>query len=134
MRLELAVTAVLIFSGCALASAAVPGFHALGIPLFAEADTSAIPDWMKGYGVLISSAIGPLFTVWWAWYMTTKRLPEIEKEHNERVDGLIINFREDIKGFWIEKRADDRNLTDAINDFREAVASSKCNYQGPRPG
>lgn len=83
---------------------------------------------MKDIGAIVSAIAGPGFAVWYAFYMTTKRLPEVERGHKETVEKLttdhkaetkelIDNFRADIKGFWETCRADSAQLRDVLRSL-----------------
>jgi len=91
----------------------------------------SVPPWAAGTGVVIGMLGGPCFAIWYAWYMTTSRIPAIEKSHTEQltemrkqhfehlsearkqhfeqVQTLIMNYRQDVKTMWDVKREDDKN-------------------------
>ncbi len=139
-------------------------FLILAIPLMTTAitagvviaaDTTAalpenIPPWAVGTGLVSATLGGPAFAVWYAWYMTTKRVPFIENRHAEQseasekrhaahVELLINDFRTDLKEFWKYKREDDgvlRGLVDSmnrnINALTDEVKRDKCEYERER--
>lgn len=55
----------------------------------------------------LSSICSVGFAVWHSWYMTTKTIPDQQKEHREHVKSLVEEFRQESKelretyGRWI---------------------------------
>lgn len=119
------VSATLVFSGIALTSSPT---HGQGT------DTQVAPsvesEWLRGIGSVVSAVAGPGFAVWYAYHMTTKRLPEVEKghrevleklsdEHAETVKRLIDDFRGDVKAMWDTKRQDDALLRETLKGLKQ---------------
>lgn len=51
------------------------------------------PTWLNAGGGLVSLG----FAVWYAWWVTTKTIPERDKVHAETIDGLVKEFRAEAK-------------------------------------
>lgn len=129
LLLPSAVWASLVFSALVLLQ---NDLHGQTSQASAPDANAAEVDYLKSIGTVVSAVAGPGFAVWYAWYMTTKRLPEIEDGHKEtmaqlRVDhkaeiaALINDFRSDVKGFqsdvktyWDTKRSDDALWREAV--------------------
>lgn len=132
--LPLLVGAALVFSAIVLADSSVLGQQTSDDrPPQATAPHPSEADWLRGFSTAISAVAGPGFAVWYAWYMTTRRIPEIELahkstidrmqvEHSAEVKSLIENFRADIRSLWDQKRADDAAFRDALKELRQSVS------------
>lgn len=131
-KFAIIATLAFLFSGVILAHESVPGFSPLAFAADVDGGDGAMPSWANGIGVITASVAGPVFGLWYAWYVTVVRLPKIEDEHRQRINGLIGDFRSDLRVFWTEKREDDRKLTEAINEFRDAVSAARCGYQATK--
>jgi hypothetical protein len=125
--LPIIVGLTLVFSAITLLDSNV---HGQNVATTSAAPASPVSDavWLKGIGTVVSAVAGPGFAVWYAYHMTTKRIPEVEKGHKETIDrmqadhtaevkGLIADFRADIKTLWDIKRADDAELRDVLKDL-----------------
>lgn len=117
---------MLMFSATVLVSTTAHGQADNQSPQLSPPATEA--DWIKGIATAASAIAGPGFAVWYAYHMTTKRIPEVEKGHKETIDrmqsdhtaevkGLIENFRADIKQFWETKRQDDNMLREVLKQM-----------------
>lgn len=51
------------------------------------------PNWLNAAGGLTSLG----FAVWYAWFVTTKVMPERDKTHAETVSGLVKEFRDEAR-------------------------------------
>ena len=78
-------------------------------------------DWIKTIGIVGGTIGGPLFAVWYSYYMTAVRLPEIEKNQTDQVNALITNFRDDMKVLWESKAASDDKLAMALTGLKDAL-------------
>ena len=103
-------------------------------------DIGAITSMLSGFG----------FAVWYAWYMTTSRIPAIEKlhaeqlkesqtayreqlseserRHEQNVSRMIDNFRADQTAMWNIKREDDQRLALAIDKLSECIGEGRCQF------
>lgn len=120
------------------------------IAILAEAaagESSTIRD----IGAVTSMISGFGFAVWYAYYMTTSRIPAIEKIHAEQLAGsqsayreqlreseqrheqnvsrMIDNFRADQTAMWNIKRDDDQRLAQAIDKLSECIGENRCQFQ-----
>lgn len=93
--------------------------------------------------MLIGVAGGPVFCVWFSWYMTAKRIPEIEKNHSEQlrikeeehkevltslhkahadhINLITTNYRADMNTMWTQKREDDKELVNALRVLTDLI-------------
>ena len=139
LPLFLSVCACVVFSGSYLVAADA------GVP-----PTGDIPDWLKSVGIGAGILGGPLFAVWYAWYVTTRVIPDKEKTHAsqlkeaqdqhaeyikesnrvhaDHVNLLTTNYRADLAEMWKTKREDDRAVVDAI---KELGGKLTCRYSTP---
>lgn len=51
------------------------------------------PNWLNAAGGLTSLG----FAVWYAWWVTTKTIPERDKIHAETINSIVKEFREESK-------------------------------------
>lgn len=51
------------------------------------------PNWLNAAGGLTSLG----FAVWYAWFVTTKTIPERDKVHADTIQGLVKEFRDEAK-------------------------------------
>ena len=102
-------------------------------------DLDGIPGWAKGSGIIAGLVAGPGFAVWFAWYMTTKRIPEIErnhaaqiteseKRHSDHITLLINNFRSDQVEMWKIKREDDKAWQDVVSRLADKSGEQVCQF------
>lgn len=126
----LLVCGALLFSALSLTPALVHGQSdepATDKPPAAGTPTEA--EWIRSIGIVVSAVAGPGFAVWYAYHMTTVRIPAVEKGHKETIDRmqadhtaevkrLIDDFRADIKGMWETKRQDDSQLREVLRGLR----------------
>ena len=98
--------------------------------ILAEAATDS--TLLRDAGQAVSTISGFGFAVWYAWYMTTSRIPAIEKIHGDQLTEserrhenhialLIQNFRADLDSMWKQKREDDAQLSAAIDRLTESI-------------
>lgn len=95
----------------------------------AEVRESHLPPWAVGTGLVGGILGGPTFAVWFSWYMTTRRIPLMEKRnleerqrqedrydaerkvteerHAAHLQVLMKNHREDLQTWWATKRDDE---------------------------
>jgi hypothetical protein len=69
------------------------GLGALGVVLGQAAIPESAPSWLNAGGGLVSLG----FAVWYAWWVTTKTIPERDKVHAETITGLVKEFRDEAK-------------------------------------
>lgn len=50
-------------------------------------------NWLNAGGGIVSLG----FAVWYAWWVTTKTIPERDKTHAETISGLVKEFRDETK-------------------------------------
>jgi len=120
------------------------------LELLAEA-TNGESSTIRDIGAVTSMISGFGFAVWYAWYMTTSRIPAIEKihaeqlaesrkdyrdqlrdseqRHEQNVMKMIDNFRADQTAMWAIKREDDQRLAQAIDRLSECIGENRCQYQ-----
>lgn len=119
------------------------------------AASDGLPDWLKVSGVLFGVAGGPVFAVWYAWYMTTRVIPEKERRHDEQLKNIVgehkevlttvhrthadhvtllnANYNASLNAMWAQKREDDKDLTAAMRDLTSAIKEGgACRYQTGR--
>lgn len=106
-----------------------------------------IPDWLKSSGMVAGMAGGPLFAIWYAYYMTTNRIPAIEAVHQKQIEdlqkqhvnyitetnrihadhiSLLTNdFRADISSIVAGMREDEKSLRETLRDLGEKFS---CRY------
>jgi len=89
-----------------------------------------VPQWATGVGVVVGTIGGPIFAVWYAWYMTTIRVPAIEAIHQmnltaaeARAQVLIANFRLDMENAWRANHDGSDKVVSAIERLSERVAT-----------
>lgn len=106
--------------------------------LLAAADIPITSD-LTGWSSIAASLVSTGFAVWYAWYMTTNRIPAIEKAHSDQIkegeerhsahiELLIGNFRADLKAMWDIKREDDKKLSDALDRLAEILRANSCKF------
>lgn len=66
-------------------------------------ETVAADGWLNVAGGLTSLG----FAVWYAWYVTTKVMPEKDRVHKETIDGLVRGFREETSD---QRASHERNI------------------------
>lgn len=104
-----------------VATFCVLGCGALAYSSELAAGSSIDTDWVKTIGIVGGTIGGPAFAIWYSYYMTAVRLPEIEEKHANQISKLIENFREDIKALWAAKNSSDDKLTAAIVSLKDAL-------------
>jgi len=100
--------------------------------LIAETNHEVIANsWMQVVAGI--SSLG--FAVWYAWYTTTRTIPEMNKQHSENMQAAIIQFREESKEQreLFERRQSESHelaklqydavgkLSSAISDLRQEI-------------
>jgi hypothetical protein len=128
-----AIIVSVIIAGIAIASDSPPS-------------TETIPSWAVGTGIISGTLGGPAFAVWFSWYMTTKRVPSMERRYAEQIEAsekrhadhvglLISDFRADLKELWKYKREDDFKFSDILGSLdksigllTEEVKKRSCEY------
>lgn len=58
-----------------------------------ESLPEATPNWLNACGGIVSLG----FAVWYAWWVTTKTIPERDKVHAETIQSLVQEFRTEAK-------------------------------------
>lgn len=123
------VTVALVFSALSLTPTLVHGQSEEPAAAPPAVTTPKEAEWIRTIGTVVSAVAGPGFAVWYAYYMTTQRIPAVEAAHKETIDRmqadhtgevkrLIDDFRSDIKGMWETKRQDDSQLRDVLRGLR----------------
>lgn len=109
--------------------------------------SDGIPEWVKSTGIVAGISGGPLFAVWYAYYMTTNRIPALEKIYKEQVEELnqqhvdyiketnrihadhialiTNNYRSDVNAMWNIKHEDDKALINALQNLGDRFT---CRY------
>lgn len=72
------------------------------------------PNWLNTLGGLTSLG----FAVWYAWYVTTRTIPERDKTHAETISGLVSEFREEQKE---TRAANEKTMERQATAFEKAV-------------
>jgi hypothetical protein len=120
------------------------------LQILAEAAAGGESTMVRDIGAVASMISGFGFAVWYAWYMTTSRIPAIEKthadqlaesrkdyrdqlrdseqRHEQNVMKMIDNFRADQTAMWAIKREDDQRLAQAIDRLSECIGENRCQY------
>jgi hypothetical protein len=120
------------------------------LQILAEAAAGGESTVVRDIGAVTSMISGFGFAVWYAWYMTTSRIPAIEKIHAEQlqesqkgfreqlreseqrhevnVSKMIDNFRADQTAMWNIKREDDQRLAQAIDRLSECIGENRCQF------
>lgn len=112
--------------------------------LAADVDVAAsLPGWITG----ASSFTGAGVLIWYLWYRTAKRDPEIERAQHEHMTAVIAKFderlnqmaedhREDAKGcrednklIWAQSHADNLLLAQTINKQTETFANVLAEFR-----
>jgi hypothetical protein len=65
----------------------------LGVVLGQTDAPISTPNWLNALGGLTSLG----FAVWYAWYVTTKTIPERDKVHAATISEIVTEFREESK-------------------------------------
>lgn len=104
---------------------------------------NSVPSWLVGAG---GTAAGSGIALWYLWYMTSRRLPEIEKQHAEEREKLeerhaahinlvTTNARADLNSMWAQKRDDDAairaefsRLNAVLEKLADRVSGVQCKY------
>lgn len=98
---------------------AVAGIALGGVGLvLGQSDDSLYPttsNWLNAGGGLVSLG----FAVWYAWWVTTKTIPERDKTHAETIAGLVKEFRDETK----EQRQVHIAAVDKIDNSLDKLAS-----------
>lgn len=82
--------------------------------LFADIQT----DWLQ-----ISSGLASLgFAVWYAWWVTTRTIPEMQQRHDAVVRELVGEFRGDVQQMRMEFVTVAREGHEAIGKLSTAVS------------
>jgi len=114
--------------------------------------TDALPSWAVGTGLVGGVFGGPLFAVWFSWYMTTRRVPAMErrytemltakdaqyaaafeaseKRHADHMSSVVLDFRNDLKELWKYKREDDLRFLTAVEKLATCVDSLSQQIHG----
>lgn len=101
------------------------------ILLAADAAAPVLPEWVTGMGA-VGGLAGPGFTVWFAYYVITRLLPDKEKafaaaqeaterRHADHINMLISNFRSDLVSMNTMRREDDARLVAALEKLTDRV-------------
>lgn len=85
-----------------------------------------IPPWALGTGIISGIIGGPAFAVWFSWYMTTKRVPAMERKHAEQLTATEERFSLQIKSnserYALQTESSEKRHADhialLITDFR----------------
>lgn len=65
----------------------------VGVLLGQVDQATASTHWLNAGGGLVSLG----FAVWYAWWVTTKTIPERDKVHSETIASLVKEFRDEAK-------------------------------------
>ncbi len=87
-----------------------------------------MPLWMQIGGGVISLG----FAVWYAWYVTTRTIPDMNARHAETIQKLVEEFRQeareqreqhraDIAQFWAAHREESERLQEGLRQLAVAV-------------
>lgn len=134
----------------------IPPMAADGISAVPAGSLDAVPPWAAGTGVVIGMLGGPVFAIWYAWYITTNRIPVIERAHAEQLanarelfaaqlTAIVTNNREDMRALWATKREDERSiamlrreddgkLIAVLERLSERIEDHSCKFTGAPHG
>lgn len=87
--------------------------------LLGQADSpvqDGIPNWLNAAGGLTSLG----FAVWYAWFVTTKTIPERDRVHAETIGNLVQEFRLEAK----EQRQLHTAAVDKIDSSMDRLAAA----------
>ncbi len=87
-----------------------------------------MPLWMQIGGGVVSLG----FAVWYAWYVTTRTIPDMNTRHAETIQKLVEDFRQeareqreqhraDIGQFWAAHREESERLQIGLRQLADAV-------------
>ena len=96
--------------------------------LLAQGTSEMMPLWMQIGGGVISLG----FAVWYAWYVTTRTIPDMNARHGETIQNLVEEFRQeareqreqhrtDIAQFWAAHREESKRLHEGLRQLAIAV-------------
>lgn len=97
--------------------------------LLSQVAEPMIPPWVS---VLMGNVGGAAFAFWFAYYMVTKLLPQMQRDAREDLAKIIHDFRADQARLVNDFRADQRHMADqryqgdvilakALDDIRETI-------------
>ena len=96
--------------------------------LLAQGTVEMMPLWIQISGGVISLG----FAVWYAWYVTTRTIPDMNTRHAETIQKLVDDFRQksreqrelhrtDIAQFWAAHREESERLQVGLRQLADAV-------------
>lgn len=116
--------------------------------LIADA-TEMLPPWASGTAMITAVLGGPLFAIWYAWYVTTRVIPDKEKafalqlkesedrctskfeameqRHADHMDVETRNNREDMKLAWDTNKASSERIAAVLERLADKIDQS-CRY------
>lgn len=73
------------------------------------------------------STIGSLsFAVWYAWFVTTKSMPDQQREHRDQVERIIASHEKMVFGIVADHREDVDKLGQQYDRWFRTVAGKRC--------